>query len=173
MCPCLFGLSYHSAKGSSDSPHVHALRKMMTASFFLKWSPLHGTKKEWSSWLQHYALLMTADMPPPNKINVLPCENTCSTLIISWKVHKSCMFHQLGLITLMWEASKSLLSLSDCSPLEPFAYLSPDDDTAQHHTSLIIHEIFPPHASLDDALCREWLSGCAFWALWWSQDVKN
>lgn len=43
---------------------------------------------------------------------------------------------------MMWEASESLLSLSDCSPPEPFAYLSPDDDTAQHHTSSIIHEIF-------------------------------
>ena len=58
------------------------------------------------------------------------------------KVQQGCLFHQLGLITLMWEASESLLSLSDCSPPEPFTYLSPDDDTAQHHTSSIIHEIF-------------------------------
>lgn len=57
-----------------------------------------------------------------------PCASHAA-LLFSWKVQMGCLFHQLGLITLMWEASKSLLSLSDCAPPEPFAYLSPDDDT--------------------------------------------
>lgn len=73
---------------------------------------------------------------------VLPSKNTCAALVVSWTVQKGCLFHQLGLITLMWEASESLLSLSDCSPPESFPYLSPDDDTAQHHTGSIIREIF-------------------------------
>ncbi len=72
---------------------------------------------------------------------VLPCE-TVLLVSLAERFRRVCLFHQLGLITLMWEASESLLSLSDCSPPEPFAYLSLDDDTAQHHTSSIIHEIF-------------------------------
>lgn len=73
---------------------------------------------------------------------VLPSKNTRTALVASWKVGKGCLFHRLGLITLMWGAGESLLSLSDCSPPESFPYLSPCDDTAQHHTGSIICEIF-------------------------------
>lgn len=89
-------------------------------------------------------LLKFENAPKTVKWNsrVLPSKNTRAALVVSWAVQKDCLFHQLGLITLMWEASESLLSLSDCSPPESFPYLSPDDDTAQHHTGSIIREIF-------------------------------
>lgn len=66
------------------------------------------------------------------------------------------------LITLMWEASESLLSLSDCSPLEPFAYTPPPPPhcPASHRLNYPLNIL--PHAFSDEALCWEWLSGCAF-----------
>ena len=103
--------------------------------------------------------------PPQNsQLQLLSCEKTrpCFRVFLEGS-------HQLPapptwLNYPMWEGGESLLSLSDCSPPEPFAYLSPDDDSARHHTGSITRDIFSHTPVLWWRHVLEMTLGLCFWA---------